>query len=350
MSNKSQQKGKTKGLGRGLGSLIGENTRVDVFSKEAEKKEAATTKAKIISRPGDVEISVKTPAPEEAKQALKTAVEARIPDKARIWNVDIANVYPNADQPRKVFTEEAIKELSASVKEKGILQPIVCRRQGENKFEIIAGERRWRAAQAAGLHEVPVIIKETTNQEALELALIENIQRQDLNPIEEAEAYDHLMREYNLTQQQLAERMGKERATVANLLRLNGLSKDVKSMVMARELSLGQAKVLLGINEDKLQRKAARKIIKNGLSVRQTEKLVQKLKGGGDLSEAIESKPESAGVAKKLIRGLEEDLQKTVGSKVSIDYNKGKGKISLSFYSDDELNTFVERLKKGWQK
>ncbi|MEZ4870978.1 MAG: ParB/RepB/Spo0J family partition protein [Bdellovibrionales bacterium] len=277
-------------------------------------------------------------------------MEAKIPDHARIWKVNIADINPNVDQPRKVFTEEAIKELAASVKEKGILQPIVCRRLGEHSFEIIAGERRWRAAQAAGLHEVPVIIKETSNQEALELALIENIQRQDLNPIEEAEAYEHLMREYNLTQQQLADRMGKERATVANLIRLNSLTTEVKRWVMDRELSLGQAKVLLGLIEPKLQKKAAKKIIKDKLSVRQTEKLVQKLKGQDVDSASGLELDQNQGIASKLIRGLEEDLQKTVGSKVSIDYNKGRGKISLNFYSDDELNTFVERLKRGWQK
>ena len=196
-------------------------------------------------------------------------------DGQRVWMIDIEKLTGNVYQPRKIFLPEKIQELSASIKEKGILQPIVARRLGDDLFEIIAGERRWRAAQAAGLRSVPVILKEVENQESLELALIENLQRHDLNPIEEAEAFHQLSREFSLSQQEIAQKVGKDRATVANALRLLTLAPEVRQMLSSGELTTGHAKALLALPDLEKQKLLARKITSERLTVRAAEKLVQ---------------------------------------------------------------------------
>lgn len=213
-------------------------------------------------------------------------------------------------------------------------------------FEIIAGERRWRAAQRSGLKEVPVIIKDSGNQEALELALIENIQRQDLNPIEEAEAYSMLMTEYDLTQQQVADKVGKDRATVANLLRLLNLTPEVRDYISEGRLSLGLGKVLLALTDPKKQKKVAKKVIKSQLSVRATEKLIQRLRQQTDFESALSTQPPAH---EKLVENLKAELQKIMGTKVTIDYNAGKGKVGVYFYSDDELNNIIDKIRDAWK-
>ena len=232
---------------------------------------------------GFVETPVAAPVAAPVVAAVPAAAPA-VPNHLRIWQVPIEKIEANPNQPRQIFATEPLQELANSIHEKGIIQPLLLRKKGEG-FEIIAGERRWRAAQMAGLKEVPALVKEHEDQEVLELALIENIQRENLNPIEEAEAYDFLIKKYNLTQQGLAQKVGKDRATVANLLRLLQLQPGVRQMVSKNELSLGQAKVLLSITDGKRQQALAEKAHKETLSVRALEKLLAKPKarcGGTD--------------------------------------------------------------------
>lgn len=304
---------KKNALGRGLGSLLGGEE--GAFPKDLPKSSVL-------------------PAP--------LPVVPTTPDHARIWTIAIEKLSGNAKQPRQHFAKEPLEELALSIKQKGILQPIVARKISEGKYEIIAGERRWRAAQLAELKEVPVIIKDAEDQEALELALIENIQRQDLNPVEEAEAYAHLIDKYHLTQQQLAERTGKDRATIANMMRLLSLTPEARELVSRGELSTGQAKVLLSIADTKIQTQLAHKIAREKLTVRACEKLVaQTLK-------PVESK--TANESERSLKGISENLQKIVGTKVAIDYTGGVGRLSLHFYSDEEFTHIIEKLKQAWQK
>ncbi len=328
----SQKSGaKPKGLGRGLGSLLG-STDEGAFSKTAPGGENAL-KA----------LSEKMPSRNEP--ALQQGfVEATVPANMRIWQIAIEKIEPNPNQPRQNFDKEPLQELANSIQEKGIIQPILVRKKGVDSFEIIAGERRWRAAQIAGLKEVPAILKESADQEVLELALIENIQRENLNVVEEAEAYEFLIKKYNLTQQDLAHKVGKDRATVANVLRMLQLEPTVRQMVSKGELSLGQAKVLLTITDPKAQGAMARKAIKEALSVRALEKLVTKTK----VTAAPEINSDSA-LRSRMAQTLSEEIQKLVGSKVNLDYADGKGKISIHFYSDQELNQIADRLRESWQ-
>lgn len=355
---------KKAALGRGLGSLLGgslDDSPVEEIELPDAEEKAVETKEKT---PATTVVAEKNVVPqlrpkikegfveEEKKVVVKEVIkevikEASIPETARIWNVAIDKLMGNKEQPRKYFDKEALGELANSIKEQGILQPIVVRKKDDGNFEIIAGERRWRASQIAGLHEVPVILKETDNQKALELALIENIQREDLNVIEEAKAYSHLMKEYGLTQQQLSEKVGKERATIANVLRLLNLTPEVQNMVALGDLSLGQAKVIMGLIDPLQQKKVAKKVVKNKLTVKATEKLIQQIKTGSAVQSADAL---NVDVSSKLISSLSEELQKILGTKVSIDYLKGKGKVSVHFYSDDELNQFVDTVRSAWQK
>jgi ParB family chromosome partitioning protein len=272
-----------------------------------------------------------------------------IAEDAQIWMLPIDRLAPNTQQPRQIFAQDGLRDLTASIKEKGILQPIVARRLSERQFEIIAGERRWRAAQAAGLHEVPVILKKVTEQDSLELAIIENIQRENLNPMEEADAFEHLMHEYDLTQQEIADKLGKERATVANTLRLLNLAPEVKAFVRNNELSAGHAKVLLSIEDKGAQAEAAKEVVAQKLSVRATEKLVAKTKASRRAT-AGGSTALNLDVPQRLVEGLSTELQKLLGTKVTIDYADSKGKLSIHFYSDDQLTQVVEKLREAWEK
>lgn len=340
MSNQKSEKkpAKKTGLGRGLGSLLGENIRpsssagpdeVDLPTEDFEVHNNKSLQAGFVES--------------DSKQKK----EIKVPDAMRIWSLSIDKLKGNEKQPRKYFETEALKELAESIKQKGVLQPIVVRKKSADRFEIIAGERRWRAAQQAGLHEVPVILKEVDDQETLELALIENIQRRDLNPMEEAEAYEYLMNTYNLTQQQVATKVGKERATVANSLRLLNLVPEVRKLVLSDKISIGQAKVLLSVSDAQLQRRIALKAVKDGLTVKEMERFAknpQLLDGPKKASQSEMS------MSEKLVKGLASDLQKTMGTKVQIKYNNGKGQLKINFYSDDELNQLVENMRNACQK
>ena len=252
----------------------------------------------------------------------------------------ISAVEPNRDQPRKSFREEGIEELASSIAQYGIIQPLLVQKR-DDYYEIIAGERRWRAAMKAGLKEVPVIVKDYTSREAVEISLIENIQREDLNPIEEALAYDRLIQEFSMTQEQVAGRVSKSRSAVTNSLRLLKLEGDVRQMVISGELSEGHARTLLGIPNDETQRLLAERIVKDKLSVRDTEKLVKKLTSN------VPKKVRARDYQKEaILNNLSEQLKIILGTKVSItEKGKNKGKIEIEFYSDDELNRIFEMLQ-----
>ncbi len=265
------------------------------------------------------------------------------PEKLRIWNIDIEKLAPSPFQPRQEFDKEKINELAKSIKEKGILQPIVARKQG-SRFEIIAGERRWRAAQVAGLHTVPIIIKEYDDLETLELALIENIQREDLNPIEEAEAYQKLSIQFELSQQQIADKVGKDRATVANSMRLLNLGYDVRDLLKSKEITTGHAKVLLGVSDEKLQKKLAMRCAKDKLSVRKLETLIKQKQDEADGQQNDEIKSD---VSIQAYQALTDSLQKKLSTKVKIEYSSGgRGSLSIQFYQLEQLNEIAERLLK----
>ena len=294
---------KKKGLGKGLDSLIPDNKSMKSVTSEktVESKEDAAAKSGV--------------------QVMK-----------------INEVEPNRDQPRKNFDEDALLELSDSIKQFGVLQPLLVRKR-KDYYEIIAGERRWRAAKLAGVKEVPVFEKEYTDQEILEIGLIENIQRENLNPIEEAIAYKRLLEEFNLKQDEVAERVSKSRTAVTNSMRLLKLSDKVQQMIIDDMISTGHARALLAIDDPELQYTLANKIFDEKLSVRETEKLVKEIKNP---KKPKEKKP----VANSFIyQDLEEKMKSVFGTKVSIaSKGKGKGKIEIEYYSDDELEHLFDMM------
>ena len=282
--------------------------------------------------------TVKSTSQEKTKIAEK--VVEKIVEKPAEIKVKISQVGPNKDQPRKQFDEDALMELSDSIKQFGIIQPLVV--QEKNGFyEIIAGERRWRAAKMAGLKEVPVIIKNYTDLEIVEISLIENIQRENLNPIEEALAYKRLLEEFHLKQDEVAERVSKSRTAVTNSMRLLKLTKEVQQMLIDDMLSTGHARALLAIEDPEKQYSLAQKIFDEKLSVRETEKLVKKIQ-----NEKQESPKEETPIDPKLeiiYQDLEEKMKSILGTKVEIKKKDAqKGKIEIEYYSSEELDRIVD--------
>lgn len=350
-----------KPLGRGLGSLLGEASaqsegRLPTPALQATpaakpapapaaSAQSATTIAPVVVKPiaqstpaAAPTISAASPTPTQ----MTTQVVTSVNNENRVWQISIEKVQPNRNQPRKIFSPEQLKELADSIKEKGIIQPILARPTDKaGQYEIIAGERRWRAAQQAGLKEVPVIVRPTNPQETLELALIENIQRADLNVIEEAEAYAHLARTYSMTQQEMAQKVGKDRATVANVMRLLQLAPEVREMVKRNELQLGQAKVLLAANDPETQVQLAKKVVRQGLTVRALEKLLAQMKESSDGLEIVEENGEQA----RMLKNVEAELQKLLGTRVGIEEKGGKGRLTIYFYSMEELNQVIDRIR-----
>ena len=251
----------------------------------------------------------------------------------------IDEIRPNTFQPRKDFDEEAINELAASIQEKGIIQPIVVRKN-MNAYEIIAGERRWRAAQRVGLTKIPVIIKDVSDREVLELALVENLQREDLNPIEEATAYGQLIEDFGLTHEEISKKIGKERSTITNQLRLLKLPEEVREALIKGEITAGHARVLLGLESPNKMKEVLEAIRKEKLSVRKTEKLVQKLLAGKQT--AIKSHD-----IDPYIKHLTDELKKALGTQVKIIDKGGEGRIEIEYYSKDELERLIEILARG---
>jgi ParB family chromosome partitioning protein len=295
-----------KGLGKGLDSMI-----PDKLSTKAPK---ANTEGK--------------PTSEHAADAVM---------------MDIGKVEPNRDQPRKKFDEDALLELAESIKQFGVLQPLLVQER-DDYYEIIAGERRWRAAKLAGVKQIPVIIKKLSEQEIMEISLIENIQREDLNPIEEALAYKRLLTEFNLKQDEVAERVSKSRTAVTNAMRLLKLNDKVQQMVIDEMLSTGHARALLGIEDPEKQYTIAQKIFDEKLSVRDTEKLVKNLqnekKNKPEEKEQIDPKLEA------IYHDLEEQMKDILGTKVCINHKDAKkGKLEIEYYSQDELDRIIDLLR-----
>lgn len=299
-----------KGLGRGLGAIFGE----DVVKESNE--ELANTKKAISSSQEETggEIMVK-----------------------------VSLIEPNRDQPRKDFNEEELQELAESIKNYGVLQPLLVQKKGTS-YELIAGERRWRAAKLAGLREVPVVLREYNKQQAMEIALIENVQRSDLNPIEEAQAYQQLVKEFHLTQEEIAVRVSKNRATITNAMRLLKLDSQIQDLLIKGMISSGHARALLSLEDGQLQKKAAQEILDRGLSVRETEKLVKKM--GKDLSPKEEKAEKRDDALTLIFRELEERMKSIMGTKVSIhNKDKNKGRIEIEYYSEAELERIVEMIE-----
>ena len=262
-------------------------------------------------------------------------------DKDKVVSIDISLIEPNAEQPRREFGQEAIQELALSIKKHGIIQPIIVRKQNEG-YQIVAGERRWRAAKEAGLKEVPAIIKELEQMESTEIALIENIQREDLNPIEEAIAYNNLIERYNVTQEEISSIVGKSRSYIANIIRLLNLDEQVIELILNGMLSNGHGRTLLALTDKEAQLKTAKVVIENELSVRETERLVKDLIKGKN----TERKQKVAERKDPSLIEFEESLRKILGTKVQIIKGKKKGKIEIEYYSDEDLDRILEMLSK----
>lgn len=274
----------------------------------------------------------------DTKDNKQSEDKAQTPDKV----VDINKVEPNRKQPRKEFDEDALLELADSVKQYGLLQPILV--QDRNTyFEIVAGERRWRACKLAGLKEIPVIIGNFTEQQIAEISIIENIQREDLNPIEEAMAYKRLMEEFNLKQDEVAEIVSKNRTTITNAIRLLRLCDDVRQMVIDKKLTTGHARALLAIEDSEHQTLLAEKIFDEKMSVREVEKYIK------DLSKPKKKKKDINETLTAIYENISEELKQTLGTKVVVSPKgeDGKGKIEIEFYSHDDLDRIVDLIKSG---
>lgn len=321
--------------GRGLGSLIPPKETPDQEIKEpSENTEKEEPGKKTSSAVHSVQ-----------KAEKKETASGEDDGSQEILSVRLSQVVPNQSQPRKVFEEEGLEKLADSIRQYGILQPLLVKKKGRY-YEIIAGERRWRAARKAGLKEVPVILRTFNPQDAAAISLIENLQREDLNPIEEAQAYRKLIDEFGLTQEEAAARVSRSRTAVTNSLRLLKLSDEVQQMIISGDLSMGHARALLALEEGDLQHQAALSVIQKGLSVRETEKLVKKLQNPPVKTEKTASDGDPQLEAS--IRVLEESLRRRLGTQVTIRQSgKEKGKIEIEYYSFNDLDRLTEMIRGG---
>ncbi|TNE43055.1 MAG: ParB/RepB/Spo0J family partition protein [Sphingomonadales bacterium] len=308
MEEKATKPGRrAHGLGRGLSALLGETMREEPVSA------------------GDGE-------------------SAPVASGRSVQHIDISSISPHPDQPRKQFDEDALQELADSIAERGVIQPIIVRGLPRGGFQIVAGERRWRAAQRARLHQIPAIVRDFTDAETMEIALIENVQRQDLNPVEEAEAYSRLIAQFGHSQEVLGKLVGKSRSHVANMMRLLDLPGTVLDVVRAGKLSMGHARALIGV-EDAAQ--IVRRIVDKGLSVRQTEKLAQQAKGktGKAVADGETRRAKAVAAPDADIQALEQHLADMLGLKVVIDAGEGgAGTLSLRYSTLDQLDMLCQRL------
>ena len=306
---------KTRGLGKGLDALFGDaevtlQSRAEKNSKNEDEKT------------------------EDPKQK----VDKNERTGGGIDYIDINDIKPNSNQPRKTFDEDKLNELAASIEEHGLIQPLVLRK-AEKGYEIVAGERRWRAARKIGIREIPCIVRELTDEENMLLAIIENMQREDLNPIEEAEGIRQMIETYGLTQEEVSKSVGKSRPYIANSLRLLRLPETVRKYVEDGSLSTGHAKAIAAVSYEKKQIELAEVAIRDGLSVRQLEKLAQQDKSGVKTRSRVKQKTAD-------VKRVEEDLKNALGTKVTLNQKGKKGKIEIEFYSKDELERLIELLKK----
>jgi ParB family transcriptional regulator, chromosome partitioning protein len=256
-----------------------------------------------------------------------------IPQHADVQEVPLSQIIPNRYQPRTTFSEREISELSESIKKNGLIQPIMVRRKGDGLYELIAGERRFRATKLAGLSTIKAVIRNSSDEQAMELALVENLQRQDLNPMEAARAYHRLTTEFGLTQEQVAQRIGKDRSSIANISRLTNLPSDIQQLVEVGQLTTGHAKVILGLPTSTAQQSLTRQIIDGQLSVRQAEKIASQ-----------ETKPRRAVKRATPHSDIEERLQKYLGTRVAIQKGRRGGKIVLHYFGPEELDRLIEML------
>lgn len=306
---------KTRGLGKGLDALFGDaevtlQSRAEKNSKNEDEKT------------------------EDPKQK----VDKNEKTGGGIDYIDINDIKPNSNQPRKTFDEDKLNELAASIEEHGLIQPLVLRK-AEKGYEIVAGERRWRAARKIGIREIPCIVRELTDEENMLLAIIENMQREDLNPIEEAEGIRQMIDTYGLTQEEVSKSVGKSRPYIANSLRLLRLPETVRKYIEDGSLSTGHAKAIAAVSDEKKQIELAEVAIRDGLSVRQLEKLAQQDKSGVKTRSRVKQKTAD-------VKRVEEDLKNALGTKVTLNQKGKKGKIEIEFYSKDELERLIELLKK----
>ena len=273
------------------------------------------------------------------KKDSEPVIIEKIVEKKGVETLKITEVEPNREQPRKNFDEDALLELADSIKQYGVIQPLIVQKKADH-YEIIAGERRWRAAKMAGVKEIPVIIKDYTDQQVMEISLIENIQREDLNPIEEAMAYKNLMEEFHLKQDEIAEKVSKSRTAVTNSMRLLKLDKRVQQMMIDDMISAGHARTLITIEDPDAQYNIATKIFDEKLSVRETEKLVKLLQKPEVKKEKVEK------VNSFIYKDIEEKMKAILGTKVTVDHkSNNKGKISIEYYSNEELERILYLLE-----
>lgn len=311
-------KSKRTGLGKGLGAFFGDEVTEESRSGVPESQ----------GNPDAVD--------------QKTSDKAEAEEAGRELYIKLSLIEPNREQPRKDFNEEMLQELADSIKQYGVLQPLLVKKKGEY-YEIIAGERRWRAAKLAGLKEVPVVVREYSKQESMEIALIENVQREDLNPIEEALAYQQLMNEFGLKQDEIAARVSKSRVTITNSMRLLKLDARVQEMLMKGELSNGHARAILAVEDPEEQFLIAQKVVKERLSVREIEKLVKLL--GKEPKKKKEAEPEDKSL-EVIFQDLENRMKSIMGTKVSINKkDKNKGRIEIEYYSAAELERIVDLIE-----
>ncbi|MGH7969657.1 MAG: ParB/RepB/Spo0J family partition protein [Limisphaerales bacterium] len=268
---------------------------------------------------------------------LQPAPASGSPQGVQVVSLD--RIVPCPFQPRKDFSPEALQELARSIKEQGVVQPLIVRDRNGH-LELIAGERRWRAAQLVGLKEVPVILRQADDRAVLELALIENLQRENLNPVEEAQGYQQLVREFQLTQEDVATKVGKSRAVVANALRLLKLGPEIQGYLRSGRLSVGHAKVMLGLPMEQEQRLVADKILRDGLNVRQTEAIVARLQNR-EVSGSQKGKPLNGQPRDAHVQSLENQLRERLGTKIHLRYSQGKGALEIAFFSDAELERIL---------
>lgn len=301
------------GLGKGLSALLGDKSKGD--------------------DPAD------TPRPEKA-----AAPQPILPDGEvnSVQRVDINLVQPCPSQPRKSFDRDALESLAVSITANGIIQPLVVREKNGGQFELIAGERRWRAAQIAKLDTVPVVVREASDAQVLEMALVENLQREDLNPIEEAMGFSLLIEAFGITQEDAAQRIGISRAAVTNSLRLLKLPEEVQAHLRTEQLSVGHAKVILGLDDTAQQQLAAERVLKESLTVRETETMVDVL--AGDAPAPGKGKKAKTATREVHVTSLENRLKETLGTKVSLTYREGKGTLNIKYFSDDDLERILKLL------
>ncbi len=315
-----------RGLGRGLGAFFGDEVMQEVAEERDSKQKSMAEK----SESGDLkdEKSESKKSPEDEEQGKEITLK-------------ITKIEPNREQPRKDFNEEQLEELAQSIRHYGILQPLLVQKK-DDFYEIIAGERRWRAAKLAGLKEVPVVIREYNKQQAMEISLIENVQRENLNPIEEAFAYQRLMEEFHLKQEEIAERVSKNRSTITNSMRLLNLTPEVQKMLIEGLISSGHARALLAVGDAEQQVELAKKIVDGRLSVREVEKAVKLIGKARKEKKKIEEDQ----TLELIFQELENRMKTVMGTKVNINRkDRNKGRIEIEYYSEEELERIVELIE-----